>query len=419
MQRINQPSLRQFLISNLMWFLASLGLAFIVWLIASNQADPVGTRQFSSIDIQVLSDEEMLIVQQSRNSVRVTVRAQESVRNILLVDDITVTADLRGLGPGQHTVELEVEVARRASGDTIPAQVTVTLEQQAAKLVPVRADITAQPSQQFEAASPLFTPTDAEVDGPASLVEQVVAVQMALDLSASTTTYESEARVTPVDVDGEPVTGVSVDPQFVRVTVPISERSDVTRVFIEPDIGDALPEGYTIVDFDWQPRTLFVGGNVGSLPATLTTERISLAGQTGTYVVTVPVLLPPGFNDDDVLFLGESNVTVTVEIQAEISRVQFEGVPVTVIGLGDGLSAQVAPEQVTVQVTGSAVTLAGLSAEDISVVIDLNALAPGTYDLTPLVTSGLPGVETTSLPDLISVTITGQATPEVTPAVGP
>lgn len=421
MQRGNNQPINQFIINNFLWFLASFALAFVIWVIASNQADPIDVRPFNNIPIQVMHDDALLIVDQSRSTVQVSVRAQESVRALLLVDDITVTADLTGFGPGTHTVELDASVSRRATVDTSPAQITVTLEQRQARRVPVRAEILVSPPLPYSADAPQFGQTEAEISGPASLVEQVVAAQVELDLARQTANFEDDVRLVPVDVEGDAVQGVTIAPQVVNVTVPVRQRNDVTRVSIAPDIGaDTLPEGYTMVDFDYEPRNLFVSGDIEGFPTELNTEFISLAGQTSSYVVTVPVVLPDGVNEDDILFLGERNVTVTIEIAAQLDTVQFDDVPVSIIGLGEGLNVQVAPEQVSVQITGPVVVLSDITAGDVSVVIDLNGLQPGSYpDLSPLASVGQPDMVITTLPDTLAVTITGEPTPEATPPLNP
>lgn len=416
MQRARNQSVNKLILDNLLWFFASFVLAFVIWVIASNEADPVDVTSFSSIPIQVVHDDNLLIVDQTRTTVRASVRAQQSVRQVLLVDDITVMADLTGLGPGTHTVELDADVSRRGTIDTSPAQITVTLEQEQARRVPVRAEITAAPPLPYAAETPRFSRTEAEIRGPASAVEQVVAARVTLDLAQQTANFEDEMRLVPVDVEGDSVQGVVINPQIVGVTVAIRQRNDVTRVSIAPDIGaDTLPAGYTMIDFDYEPRTLFVSGSIEDFPTILNTAFISLAGQTATFVTTVPVVLPDGVNENDILFLGERNITVTIEIAPQLDTVQFDNVPVSVIGLAEGLEAQVVPEQVAVQINGPVVVLADLTAEDVSVVIDLNGLQSGTYpDVIPLASVGQPGMAITTLPDSLNVTITGQPTAEPT-----
>src|SRR5689334_22619192 len=108
------------LLNNLVWFIASLGLAFIVWLIATTQADPIVTRSFAGIPVQFQPDTGLVLTTVNRRSVTVNVRARQTVMDLLTSEDITVRANLVGMGPGNHTVQLEstVSQSRQALADT-------------------------------------------------------------------------------------------------------------------------------------------------------------------------------------------------------------------------------------------------------------------------------------------------------------
>jgi YbbR domain-containing protein len=75
-------------------------------------------------------------------------------------------------------------------------------------------------------------------------------------------------------------------------------------------------------------------------------------------------------------------------------------------------------EQVTVTVSGPGAALSGLTAAQLTPIVDAAGLDPGTYDL-PLGVAGLPdGVELLAIsPGTVSVTIVAPVTP--TPAPSP
>ncbi|MDL1899205.1 hypothetical protein FBR02_00365 [Anaerolineae bacterium CFX9] len=142
---------RQQLVNNLIWFGISLVIAFFVWMTAMSQSDPIEQwRLPERIPIRVTPDEGLIITNASTltSTASVQLRAQRSVRQLLAADDITVYADLSDLGPGTFTVPLSARVARdrRATVAGIsPSQITVTLEVQESRLVPVRLVISEPP----------------------------------------------------------------------------------------------------------------------------------------------------------------------------------------------------------------------------------------------------------------------------------
>lgn len=223
-----KTSINQVILENLLWFLGSLGVAFLVWVIATAQLNPVEEwRLREPIPIRVSPDDGLVITNEEdfARTASVLVRAQQSVRELLAADDIIVWADLSGLEPGEHVVELQASVARRATVvDISPRQITVHLEELASKLVEVRADFTSDPPFGYQViGEPLFDVNQVMVSGPRAQVEQVAAVRVEIDLERQTGVIEDFARPIPVDADGNPVSDVTVDTQVIGFTVQVGQ----------------------------------------------------------------------------------------------------------------------------------------------------------------------------------------------------
>ena len=117
-----------------------------------------------------------------------------------------------------------------------------------------------------------------------------------VSLEGQRSAFESDVRPVPVDADGNTVTGVTLDPQSVHVTIPVEARSDVREVRVQPNIVGELAEGYVLTPaFDYNPKTVVVKGPaavLANLPGTFFTAPISLSDKTSSFEVTVPVELP-------------------------------------------------------------------------------------------------------------------------------
>ena len=394
-------------LSNISWFLVALALAFFVWLLATAEADPIQERQYASIPVQINSDPELTITYQSREAVSVTVRAPLSSLSKLTREDITVRAELRDLGAGTHSVELETSATRRAVVDPQPRQVTVTLEELLSQEVPIVADVSEIPPAGYEYDEPIFQRSQVTVTGAATRVQSVTAVLAGIDLSGKRDTLEIDLRLTPIDADGNPVSGVTLDPQNVGVTVPVTLREDARIVSVKPDIdSDSLPEGYDVTSISYDPKTVMVIGPedaMARLPDGLPTERITLEGITEDFDVAVPVL----FDYEDLNLLGERTISVSVSVTALEETEIFEEIPVAVVGLDETLAAELVTDRVTVFVSGPRPIISALENDDISAVLDLNGFSPGTYDVALSVTSSEGQVESISHPE-ITVTISEQ-----------
>jgi YbbR domain-containing protein len=414
--------LNRIVLENFFWFLVSLALAFMVWVIAIAQTDPIQERLFTQIPVLISDpDSGLLITNNPTSTVRISVRAQQSVLDSLTKDDFTVRASLSGLGEGTHVVELTAQSTRRAVVDPQPTQITVVLERVEARKVPVTTLITKELAVEYEIVDqPTFDENQVEVSGPASKVGQVVAAQANLDLSQQRNPLEQEVRLIPVDTTGATVEGVTITPQSVMVSVNIRQRADIRQVSVRPQIlFDTLPEGYSLSSINYSPQTILISGSqadLANLPNTLDTEPIDLTDRTSDFEVTVSVKLPAG----DLLVIGGQTISVSVGMTAPITNRQFDSVPVTVIGLNVEHTAQIAPDTVTVVITGPRAQLEALTVENIQVVVDLNGLEAGNYSV-PLrvsITQGaIPAENISVLPANVDVVV--QSGAEVTPEPGP
>lgn len=405
--------LNRTLIDNLIWFAGSLVFAFFVWVIATFQSDPIQQQRYPQlIEVHLVPDSGLLMTSPSVGSrvVSVVIRAPRSVLDLLTREEINISAELSGLGPGEHTVELQAKLARQQAVvvDMSPRQMRVTLEEAAQRQIPLRSLVVGEPPAGFSRDEPVFNVNlnQVLVSGAASKVDEVVAAQVELDLRQERNPLESDLRLIPVDAEGNPVSDVTLDPPIVGVQVNIRRRDDVREVSIRPNILGTPPKGYLMEAVSYEPQSVLVSGlpaQLVVLPETLTTEPIDLNERITSFEVTVPVVLPA-----DLLLLSSQTVTISVEINPVISSRQFDVIPVEVLGLAEGLSGRLAPNQVSVLITGPQAQLDSLQNEDIRVVLDLNGLEAGNYTLAPSVAVGqgqIPDLSISILPADIDLEI--------------
>lgn len=411
---------RSAILNNVVWFLISLALAFFVWMTAVSQSDPVEQwRLTERVPIRVTPDAGMIITnaESLTSTASVQIRAQRSVRQLLAADDVVVYADLTGLGPGTYTVPLQAQIARDrrvvVTGIS-PSQITVNLELEETKLVPVTAEVVNPPPLVVSAGEPQFDVRQVAVSGPSSRVQQVVAAQVEIDLANQRTTFSDTERLLPVDADGNVITGVNVQPSVVQVTVEISPNSDVREVRVQPNPVGSLPEGYVLTSFDYDPKVVYVSGPVElleNLPGTLFTTPINLSGRTASFQQQVTVELP----DPELVIITGGTITVSVGIGTQTVTRQFDQVPIEVIGSRDTLDYELDPTRASVLVTGPQPVLQRLTASDVRVIVDVSGLLnEGSFSLTPVASIGQ---ETTTaanisvLPAQIDVTISRRNAP--------
>ena len=238
----------------------------------------------------------------------------------------------------------------------------------------------------------------------------MVAVRGELDLSATRNPIEVDLRLRAIDADGNRVADIELEPQTASVSISVTRRDDVKRVSVRPDVRlETLPQGFSIKSVSNDPSLLFISGapeQLESVSDVLYTEPISLAAPEEDFVTSVPVRLPM-----DNLFVmgGDSNITVSIEILADIDSRQIDNIEVGHIGLAGDYTVSIVPTIISAIVTGPVVLVDALTVDDIQVIVDLEGYAPGVYDLSPEISimRGELSVENVSLsPAELNVEIT-------------
>ncbi len=384
---MQRPSNKNVIIDNIIWFIGSMILAFLIWMIATLQSDPIQQQRFRErVPVRMNADSGLLVTFPStvNRQASIVIRAPNSVMQLLTSDEILVSADLAGLGAGDHTVELKASLARQQTSvvDISPHQMHVTIEEAEQRQVPLRAIVVSEPPAGYSRGEPSFNVNlnQVLVSGPSSKVNTIVAAQVDLDLQQQRNPVELDLRLTPVDADGNAVTDVTLDPQTVRVNVNIRRREDVREISVRPDVKGTPPDGYVLNALSYEPQSVLISGTPSQLAAladTLSTLPINLSDHTSNFEVSVPVVLP----STDLVLLSGQNITVSVEIKPVTASRQFEAIPIKILGLGEQLSAKIVPNTVSVLVNGPQEPVNLLNPRDVSVVLDLNGLAPGNYTL--------------------------------------
>lgn len=404
---------------NALWFITSLVLAFMVWLIATMQVDPVRVQVFNNVPIQIVDNDAMIISNRAslRRTVRVTVRARDSVLQLMTSEDLTVRADISNLPPGTHAVQLQVSTPRRAAVDTQPAQLTVVLEQKQVRQKQVMVEITGEPPPGYTRSEPELSTTQVLVNGTLAQVDRVDSLRATVDLSDQRTRFSGELSIVPVSVNGTILNDVTLGQQTVGVTIDIRQREDVLAVPIRPVIDfDSAAPGYAVRLDTYTPQTAIIRGSPATLallPDLLDTATIDLSGRTTSFTISVPTLLPETLDSGRVTILEGQEVNVRIVVVARLAQTQFDDVPVSVLGEEQGLRARVIPSRVTVLVTGPQPLLDRLTADDLTVTVDVDGLDIGTYDLEPramLDAATAPADEVRVIPSTIGVIV--EAIPE-------
>jgi len=402
-------------------FLWAFALSIAVWIAAVTSADPDETRALSStVPVQVVGQDPSLVVS-SRipTEVEVTLRAPRSVWEIIDADPQIVQAilDLSGLSSGEHSLELQIQIDARPVQivSVSPHIITFELETLATQTFRVDLSLTGETAIGYQVGENSLVPAEVVVAGAQSQVEKVVRARVSVNLSGIRENLDQNLRVEVLDENGQKVDGVTVSPESIQVTLPVSQQGGYRDVAVKVVVLGRVASGYRLTDISVFPPvvTVFTANPelVGTLPGVVETQPLELQSAKEDISTRVALNLPEGIS-----IVGEQTVLIQAGISPIESSVTLAGEKVEVINIGEGLIAQVSPATVDVIVSGPLPLLDTLTRQDVRVTVDLSGLAAGTYQITAKVDVLIADVVVESiLPNTMEVVVVLLSTPAVTP----
>lgn len=408
---------------NIGTLLLSFILAIAAWVAAIDSADPIETQTLpGSISIEYASLPEGLTLSDDLpSSAEITLRAPASVLRQLSEADIHLTVDLSGLTPGKYRIAIGAEVDRSPVQvvSVSPASVTLTLEKRDTKTVPIEIRLNGDPVLGFRADKPSSTPDSIVVSGPASAVARVVAARAELSLVGQRSTLDEIAPLVPVDEEGREVTSVELEQPTAQVIVPIVETEQFRPVSVVANVtgvDELQAEGYyRVASISVTPSVVSVYSSnpeaLDALPGFVKTVPLDISGETDDVERKLLLDLPQG-----VSLVGDQTVTVRVDIEPLQTSITITR-PVEIQGAGPGLYGHPSPTEVSVILSGPAITLDSLKDEDVRVIVNILDLGVGTYQIEPQVIVLPPGIEWEAPnPSTIEVEVSTTPPPTATPA---
>jgi YbbR domain-containing protein len=408
---------------NLRSFLLALVLGFAVWISAVTAADPDETRPPLTVPLEVIGQEPSLVITNDiPATMEVSLRAPRSIWEQLTAQENAVRAilDLTTLSAGEHELPIQILISVRPVQIVFanPATVAVNLEQLAVQTLPVSLSLSGQQAIGYQAGKVTIEPTEVIISGPQSLVDRVARARVLLSLDNVRESIEQAMKIQIVDKQNVPLEGITINPETVHVSIPISQQGGFRDVAVKVVVRGQVAAGYRLENISVFPPVITVfaedPGLVSALPGVVDTQPLELQDAKQDITTRLALNLP-----DNVTVVGTEGAQ-SVQVQVAISPIQTSltllNQQIQLIGLPEGLAAQISPQTVDVIISGPLPVLEVLTPRDIAVIVDVTGLDIGTHQLTPKLKAEVENVfEESILPGTVEVILSIPPTPTPTP----
>lgn len=374
MKKIDVP------INNFWYKLLALVLALLLWFHVMQTQNNIADQSLT-VPLEYRNLPASLVVLNEPAQVRVRIQGNGSGSS-LSAKDVQAYVNLSGITAGK--TEVSVRVLAPNSFDVVsvsPGQVLLDVEPEESKSFPVEVNTefaTPLPEGK-QALAPIVAPGEVLVFGGKTKLETISRVAVTANIANPSESYRGAVPVQIFDKSGRVINEYfRLNPSVVEVSIPIVDAVPSKQVAVTVPTTGSVAEGYHIGKIAVNPEVVTISGSPGVLEkiSAIHTTAVSVEGASSNLSQRQTLVLPDG-----VSVKGVTDVGVTVEItrQSQNETRSLSGLTVTSIHVGEGLTAKITPEKISITVQGAKERLASLTAEQITVQTDLTGLAAGSH----------------------------------------
>lgn len=361
----------------------SLLLAFILWFYVMTVESPINQEVFRGIPVEVLlpTGGELSIYSGYNALVDVTVSGKKSDLNQISADSFKATADATAYTQaGKYSVPVEIEVPGGFTlVDKSISLLSVYLDAKATSSVPVQIKLT-----EYTLAEGLELGGDKDIDksvtevflsGPKSILDTIEAAVVTVPLGNVSSSVRASGNVQLIDAYGSVVSNpyVSVGTSTVDVRIPVFMTKNID---LKVDFKNKLLNSSNS-KVELSPSSVKVRGSIETL-SQLEEQTLSTIDEKSltSDKLSIPLTLPEGISCVD----GTETVDVTItHTGTDTKTVSVGGIEVKNPG---GLKYTMSLDTVNLTLRGKNEALSEISAEDISLTVDLSELKAGAGSVT-------------------------------------
>ena len=333
------------------------------------------SKSASGVPVTVLYNDETFELSGMPDSVDVTFTGDATSVTSAANADGRIVADLEGLTEGTHNVRLTADgYGNNVDIKIDPSNVTVTLKEKTTRQFDLSYDLVNQDEMEdiYSVGMPEFEYSRINVRASSDKLDSIAFVKALIDVSGQTSDFEQDAGLVAYDANGQ-VVDATIIPDTVHVKVPVSSPSKMVAIHVEVTGEMAEEQAIESISMDQESATLYGPEDILSA-IEYVTVTLDASSITKDSTILRPVTLPAGVSSSSV-----SQVTLSVRLGERTNRT-ISDVPITYRNNTNNYRATQAENKTTTSVTvyGTENNIKDITADDITVYIDMQNAQPGS-----------------------------------------
>jgi len=292
--------------------IAALIVAVVLWLYVMNDQNPAIDGGFP-VPVTIENAPEGYQLSSDTDKVTIRVRGPRSLFVSADSSDFHARVNLADFAEGERAYTVEASVPYGFELVSIsPDKMTINLDRMIEKTLKASLTIGGAPASGYTVDKVIQADEAVKVQGPRSLVDQVVHVVGHINLSGQSSDDIAQVSFIALNTDGREVVGVTLVPSSTEVTVKLARGLTRKVVEVQPRPRSDLAPNLKLEGVTVTPARIEIAGaeDVISKISMIGTEEFSLADVRATEKREVRLQLPEGVT------VTNPNVTVEIKVGA-------------------------------------------------------------------------------------------------------
>ena len=370
-------------------------VAMVLWLYVINVENPTGTARLGDLPIQlqgeeVLTENGLMVTDLSKDTVTIRLSGKKKTLMKISRKNVSLTLDVSSVtAPGDWTLTCRLNYPANVNTDNVTIshyddlKVTVTVEPQTTKTIPVRGQFMGTEAEGYRTGAVTVSPDTLTLTGPEDTLAKIAYALAQVEEEGLSSSLSVQSPFILMTEDGLPadVANVTTDVSAVEVTVPVRKVAQVPLTVDLIDGGGATGDDVTCV-ITPETVTLVAEQEDEELPSYISLGEIDLSDVFDGASYYLPIEIPAdaeGWNAPEYASVRLTMQGLTsLQVPVETARINLENIPA-------GYTPELVSDYLYVWARGPAGSLAGLVQEDISVTADLsNCATDGSLQRIPV-----------------------------------
>jgi len=361
----------------------SIAFAVLFWIYVIDQVNPEMKKWISDVPVQLqnesyLTNEGLLLMDSKEFLVDIEVSGRRNDILGFASNGVVISADLRGYGKGLNVVPIKKRILNEniSISNMSESDIKVFIDKVVEIPKTIDIEIVGKIEKGYIRDDLVTEPQEIMVKGPETYVNSVSKLKGEIDITNITEDIGREIPISPVDNDGNVVSGVTIGEDYVNVSLGIKK---VKNVEIRSNVRGEVDEGYKLVSIDMIPNTATIKGYADILDEIdyIGTEEIDISGIYQTTEIETAIIIPYGVN----LLYDIENLKVKANVEKiENKEFTFTKEDITLKNNFSDYKIEYNENVQDIKVTVSEIEsiLANITKKDIELVIDCADLEEGS-----------------------------------------